>query len=424
MRFIASAMKRFLFSETMLPSEYQKSARARVAIIRCTSYERTLVEKAMQRGVDLLGGYGAFARPGERILFKPNVLWGTDPARCIVTHPEVLRAAVTGFLTTGAVLQYGDSSAGLPGATRAMSKCGYRKILASFPVDAVSFDRGREVDYPAGIAGKHLRIAQAALDADGIVNLPKLKTHGAVRMTGAVKNCYGCVPGLIKGQYHARFPDPYDFSALLVDIAAFVHPRLHIMDAVEAMEGNGPQSGKPKKLGVLLLSTDPVALDVAACRLIDLDPEYVPTIAAGVRSGLGIADMGKIDFVGDHPATSIDRSFKAVRMPPLRMPTRGLLGEIKRFFLPRPVIRRKKCTRCGRCVAACPVEPRALEQPDRKRKPVYNYRRCIRCYCCQEVCPAEAIIIRQTVTGVLMPFGPYFSLLISIIKRRLSRVKE
>ncbi|MBN1575869.1 MAG: DUF362 domain-containing protein [Chitinispirillaceae bacterium] len=403
----------------MTPYESDKSSRVKVALIRCPSYDRTMVERAIRRGMDLLGGCGGFARSGERILFKPNVLWGTDPARCIVTHPEVLRAAVAAFIDTGAVVQYGDSPAGLPGATRAMSKCGYRQALQSLPAEAVSFDAGADVDFTKGSAGKRLRIARAVLAADGIINLPKLKTHGLTRMTGAVKNLFGCVPGMTKGQYHARFPDVYDFAALLADIAAFVHPRLHIMDAIEAMEGNGPQSGTPKKLGALLLSTDPVALDTVACRLINLNPDHVPTIAAAARSGLGTADFDAIDCVGDNLDALIDRTFEAVRSPPPRLPASGILGGIRRFFLPRPVIRPAQCTRCGCCVSACPVTPRALEQPDQGRRPVYDYSRCIRCYCCQEVCPSEAIVIRRTIAGRLLPFAAYGSLLITRSGSRL-----
>ncbi len=398
--------------------------RSKVAVVRCESYDRVVVERAMQRGIELVGGCCSFAQPGERILFKPNVLWGSNPARCVVTHPEVVRAAVACFNSTNAVLQYGDSSAGLPNAAGALKKSGYPKALASLPVKAVSFIEGKTVEIPAGIKVKMLRIAGAALEADGIINLPKLKTHGLVRMTGAVKNLYGCVPGMTKGQYHALFPDPYDFSMLLADIVMLLRPRLHIMDAVYAMEGNGPQSGKPKKLGVLLFSTDPVALDFAACRLINLNPEYVPTIAAGQKCGLGVAEEEKIDFVGDEIKTLTDRSFKVAKKPPVRMSSRGILGKIRRLFLARPVINRKKCILCGRCIESCPIQPKALMRHNRSNQPVYNYRRCIRCFCCQEICPSEAILIRQPLAGKLLPFAAYLSLLISVVKRRLSDLKR
>ncbi|MBN1758974.1 MAG: DUF362 domain-containing protein [Chitinispirillaceae bacterium] len=395
--------------------------RALVAVVRCTSYEQEVVDAAVKRGIGLLGGAELFAAPGEKIVFKPNVLWGTDPSKGIVTHPSVLRAVIGSFSASGAELQYGDSSAGLPNEAKSMRRCGYMEALKALPVSHVSFLKKKVVEWPEGIAGKKLELAEAVVDADGVINLPKLKTHGLVRMTGAVKNCFGCIPGATKGAYHARFPDVYDFSNLLADIATCVRPRLHIMDAVEAMEGNGPQSGSPKKLGVLLFSTDPVALDSIACRLIHLDTRYVPTIVAAERTGLGIGNPQQIDLTGDPIEEFIDRSFDVLRAAPVRIASDGILKNVKRFFLPRPVIRKNRCTRCGRCVSVCPVQPPALKHIDTVLPPVYDYRICIRCYCCQEVCPSKAIVIREPLMARVLPYMTYIALLVTRHRTRAIR---
>jgi uncharacterized protein (DUF362 family)/Pyruvate/2-oxoacid:ferredoxin oxidoreductase delta subunit len=357
-------------------------------------------------------------RSGERILFKPNVLWGTNPAKCVVTHPAVLRAAITPFAPAGAVLQYGDSPAGILRTLPSLKKCRYEEALDGLPVTAVSFDTGEERAYPGGISSKRLQIARAVLEADGVVNLPKLKTHGLTRMTGAIKNCFGCVPGMTKGNYHTRFCDAYDFARLLADIVALVRPRLHIMDAIRAMEGNGPQSGTPKHLGVLLLSTDPVAMDTVACRIINLDPRCVPTIAAGVAAGIGTGEFDNIEIVGDDLAAVIDRTFRVTRRPPARLPAKRIVRGIRSFFLPRPVIVRKKCIRCGICASACPVSPKALVVRDKQKCPVYDYRICIRCYCCHEVCPGKAIIIKDPLVRRLFPVIPFVSLLVARLAAR------
>jgi len=391
-----------------------------VAVIACASYDPDEVRPAVDRGIRLAGGAAACATTGERILFKPNVLWGTDPSRCVVTHPEVLRAAITAFSATGAHLFYGDSPAALQQAKPTMKKCGYDRALEGLPVTLLPFEHSSMVNCPDGIAGKRLQIVSEVLEADGIINIPKLKTHGLTRMTGAIKNCYGCIPPVVKGEYHARFPDVYDFSQLLADITSFIRPRLHIMDAIEAMEGNGPQSGTPKKLGTILVSTDPVALDTVACRLIGLDPAHVPTIAAGVKTGLGTSSWDEITLVGDPIEPLIDTTFDVVRMPPVTLPQNSLLGAIKKIFLPRPVISAKKCTRCGRCVSICPLRPPAVNRSSPNRIPRYNYTACIRCYCCQEVCPSKAITIREPLARKLLPFATYLSLLItrSRVRRR------
>ncbi|MCW8965664.1 MAG: DUF362 domain-containing protein [Candidatus Pacearchaeota archaeon] len=393
-----------------------------VAVVRCRSYEKNEIRQAVKRGIALLGGTNRFAEMKERILLKPNVLWPTDPVKCVITHPMLLWAIADVMLATGARFSYGDSSAGFSKSKTAMQRCGYGELLEPLGVNVQIFNNNREVVLSDSVSGKRLMLAEEVLAADGIINVPKLKSHGLTRLTGAVKNLYGCVVGMTKGDYHARFPDPYDFSNLLVDIAKVVRPRLHIMDAVDAMEGNGPQSGTPKRLGVLLFSTDPVALDTIACKLINLPTEYVPTIPAGVKAGLGCGDAPRITLVGDPLSAFIDRSFKVVRIPPPKLPQKGILASIRRYFLPRPVIRRNRCIKCGRCVSVCPVDPKAMEQVSKGRLPEYDYRRCIRCYCCHEVCPEKAILIKEPLTRKLLPFAPYISLLVTnIINKRNTR---
>lgn len=403
----------------------KKISASTVAVVHCRSYEKNEIRQAVKRGIALLGGTNRFAKLKEHILLKPNVLWPTDPAKCVITHPMLLWAIADVMKETGARFSYGDSSAGFSKSKTAMQRCGYEDLLRPLGVNSQLFDKNRDVVLSDGVSGKRLLLAEEVLAADGIINVPKLKSHGLTRLTGAVKNLYGCVVGMTKGDYHARFPDPYDFSNLLVDIAKVVRPRLHIMDAVEAMEGNGPQSGTPKKLGILLFSSDPIALDTVACQLINLPAEYVPTIPAGVKAGLGCGDAARITLVGDPLSGFIDRSFKVVRIPPSKLPQRGIFASIRRYFLPRPVIRRKRCVKCGRCVSVCPVDPKALVQLSQHQFPEYDYRKCIRCYCCHEVCPEKAIVIKEPLTRKLLPFAPYISLLVTNIinKRKIRNVQ-
>jgi uncharacterized protein (DUF362 family)/Pyruvate/2-oxoacid:ferredoxin oxidoreductase delta subunit len=409
----------------MNPSTNQRSGKngtpSIVAVIHCPSYDFALVENAVNRGIKLVGGIAAYAKENERLLFKPNVLAGSDPARCVVTHPAVLRAAVRAFTATGAHLHYGDSPLGLSQAEPVMKKCGYDKALAGCAVTLDPFEKSTDIHFPEGRVGRRLTIAQPVLEADGIINLPKLKTHELTRMTGAIKNCFGCVPMLVKSECHARFPDVDVFSRMLADVAAFVKPRLHIMDAIEAMEGNGPQSGTPKKLGIVLVSADPVALDVIACKLIGLDPAYVPTIAAAEEAGLGCADGSMIHLVGDAIEPLIDPLFDVIRMPPDARAQTTVPGAIKRLFLPRPVINRRKCTRCGQCVSICPLRPPALAQKFTKQPPRYDYGICIRCYCCQEACPSGAISIKYPFIRTFLPLAARLSRLITRFGARRPR---
>ncbi|HSW56801.1 MAG TPA: DUF362 domain-containing protein [Dehalococcoidales bacterium] len=375
-------------------------AKSRVALITCADYTPEKVYAALQKGFDLLGGIGSLVKPGEKIVLKPNVLIGTDPARCVTTHPAVLRAAGQLFQRAGAEVFYGDSPA-VGGCDLNLRLAGLKKVGDEAGFKVADFDHGREVSHPQALLAKKFTLAHGVLEADGLVTLPKLKAHPLARLTGAVKNQFGCVPGLLKGQFHAKMPDPYDFAAMLVDINTFIRPRFCIMDAVLAMEGNGPRSGQPRQVGALLLSTDPVALDSVAAKLINLDPELVTTSAPGEKAGLGTYHYENIDILGDAVEPLIVRDFDVVRKPMPHAVSGRLRTWIKNSGTPRPIIDLASCNACGTCIKMCPVGARALDwmQTDNGRKPKYNYSHCIRCYCCQETCPQGAIHVRTPWLG-------------------------
>jgi uncharacterized protein (DUF362 family)/ferredoxin len=375
-----------------------------VAVVRCDSYDGDVVYEALRRGIDLLGGLSAFAAPGERILVKPNALAAEKPERAVTTHPAVFGAVLRLFAEGGAALSYGDSP-GFGKPAEAMERCGLAREAVRYGACLGDFERGRAVDYPEGAVGKRFDIAQACLDADGIVSVSKMKTHQLTRITGAVKNQFGCVHGLNKAAFHVKVPNPVNFSKLVVDLNRLLAPRLFVMDGVVAMEGNGPRSGSPVAMNCLIVSADPVAVDATFCRLVDLDPDFVPAIVFGAAAGLGRYREEEIEYVGDGPAGFRNPDFDVVRRP-VHDPAgkRRVPPFIADAVYPRPEIDSAACVRCGICVSACPVGERALSFPggDRKRPPEYDYRNCIRCYCCQELCPHRAIAVRTPFLGRLI----------------------
>jgi uncharacterized protein (DUF362 family)/Pyruvate/2-oxoacid:ferredoxin oxidoreductase delta subunit len=376
--------------------------RSKVALVRCETYDPDAVYRAAAKGLDLIGGPAGLVKPGERIVLKPNVLYGTSPEKGVSTHPSVFRAVGRLLLEAGARVAYGDSPSFGP-AEMHMKRCGLKQAADEVGMDLADFDSGRTVSHREALLIKSFVIANGVLDADGLVNLPKLKTHPLTRLTGAVKNQFGCVPGLLKSQYHVTLADPYDFAAMLVDLNTLARPRFCVMDGIMAMEGNGPRSGVLRKLGVLVFSTDPVALDATACRIINVDPEVVPTSHLGEKAGLGRYRSDDIELAGDSLESFLCRDFDAIRTPQEHLSRNRVKTFIKNRTCERPDIDRAKCTACGSCIRMCPVDPKAVDwrKGAEKKPPVHNYDRCLRCFCCQESCPEGAISARSTLLGRL-----------------------
>ncbi|MCP4154698.1 MAG: DUF362 domain-containing protein [bacterium] len=375
---------------------------AKVALIGCDSYREEPVYQAVKKGVHLLGGLSCFANPGETIVLKPNILVGDIPEKASTTHPAVFTAVAKIFKESGAKILYGDSPA--VGTMERTAKTGLNAAAEELGIQQADFRTPVKVSFNNALLAKQLALAKGALDADGIISIPKMKTHGFTRITGAVKNQFGCLPGLQKAEFHVKMPDIYDFSKVLVDINNYLKPRLYIMDGIIAMEGNGPRSGDPVAMNVLLLSSDPVALDAVFCRLIHMNPECVPTMAFGKESGLGTYLADEIDIIGDSIHNYANKNFCAVRKPPYRFVSSWYFPNfLKNYISPKPIIDKNRCSLCGQCCQQCPVKPAALLNDKNNEKiPVFNYNRCIRCYCCQEICPQKAISIKTPILGKLI----------------------
>lgn len=372
-----------------------------VALVRCEDYDSKNVEKAVASGISLLGGIDKFIIPEEKLLLKPNLLAPDPPEKCVTTHPAVFAAVAGMALKAGASVTYGDSPAGLYKMRTAARKAGLLEICEKLNLHPADFAEGKRVSFPEGLQNKSFMVAAGVLEADGMISLPKFKTHGLTTFTGAIKNQFGCVPGLLKGEFHAKLPEPERFAAMLCDLNLFLKPRIYIMDGIMALEGNGPRRGRPRAMKVLLFSTDPVALDATACRMIGIDPAELPMIRVAQQNGLGKYEKESIELLGD--------PFDSFYCPDFDVARPGLMAavsssRVRNWLVPRPVVDESGCVCCGICVETCPVRPRAIfwRGAEKENPPKYNYDRCIRCYCCQELCPEGAIEIIIPLLGRLL----------------------
>lgn len=361
-----------------------------VSIVRCSDYNSGQTLDAVRQAVDLLGGMQTFVKPGNRVLIKPNLLKASPPVDAVTTHPEIIRATIRLVREAGAEALVGDSP-GFGELRRVCEKSGVMDVIEEEGATLAELDEAVQVKNHERF--RRFDIARAVHEADIVINLPKFKTHGMMTITGAVKNLFGCIPGKRKIQWHLNAGVDRDaFARMLVELSSLISPRLTIMDAVVGMEGNGPGSGDPREVGLVLAGRDPVALDVVSGRIIGADPSLLYVVRAAAEAGVGETRLERIQIHGEALA---DVTVTGYRLPPLEHLEWHLPEWVRRTLkdalTTRPVINHSLCVRCGICQGHCPQD--AINDAGKRLE--IRYRDCIRCFCCQEFCPRGAISVGQ-----------------------------
>lgn len=373
-----------------------------VAIEKCRNYEEKNVYESVKNLVDLLGGWEAFIRPGSKVVIKPNLAMYKKPDDAVTTHPSIVKAVVSQVQKAGGVVTIAESPGG------PYNHAMLRYVYKMTGIEQVANETGAILNYDLRVKSiqntqakymKRMEVIKPLLEADIIINLPKLKTHTMMVFTGAVKNMFGAIAGTAKADLHLRMPDYNQFADSLIDIYLSVKPTINIMDAVTGMEGYGPTSGNPRDIGVVMASEDGFALDSTAMKLIQLPLEKVPVIKQGKDRNLTDEN---IQVVGEELEKikvkdyDIPALYEAERYS--RLDT-GLFRLLKGWLRPRPVINRAKCVRCGNCVKNCPPKVITMEKD---KEPVIDYQNCIRCFCCHEFCGHHAIDIHRSWVSKVM----------------------
>jgi uncharacterized protein (DUF362 family)/Pyruvate/2-oxoacid:ferredoxin oxidoreductase delta subunit len=368
-----------------------------VSVVGCQTYEPDAVRQAVAAVLAPLGGMGRFVRPGMRVLLKPNLLAAAGPERAITTHPTVVQAVAELVRDAGGTVLIGDSPGGPGGDGRRVWRgSGVAEVAARtgarlVPFDGVVWRRRGGHDY---------FIARPVLEADLVIDLPKLKTHVLTLYTGAVKNLFGTIPGGRKREVHCRAPGVRDFSQALVDVLELTRPGLALIDGVWGQEGDGPgMGGTPRRYGCLAASADAVALDAVVAQALGCRPGEVLHLAQAGDRRVGVSDASAVRVVGERQALD----FGTVSLPQahwyFRLPA-WISAPVHRAMRLRPRLDPSACVGCGRCAEVCPREAITPGQPPR-----FDLSRCVGCFCCAEVCPQGAIAPHRNLVARLVGVG-------------------
>lgn len=331
---------------------------------------------------------------GKKVLVKPNILAAELPEKGVTTHPALVKAVTDKLIKEGASVMVGDNP-GVYGYGKLEKAARVSRIMEAAGDSFVHLGQNPVKQAVNSPDIKEVMIAKEVLQADLIVNLPKLKTHALTFYTGAIKNTFGHVVGGDKMGVHSKAVTPHKFSAALVQIFAIRPPELTIMDAVDIMEGNGPHHGTIRTLGKIIASDNGVSLDAVALHLVGKNPESIPHVAMAAEMGLGTIDLSEISLNEEFTPLS---DFKM----PANFAT-GIIGVFLNRVFARlinctPKTRDKLCQKCGICVKHCPVDAIKMEK---KEYPRADKNICISCYCCEELCPENAIVLKGTLINFL-----------------------
>lgn len=374
----------------------------KVALIKCSDYDNDLLIQSIKDGLVRIG-FDFTQFKNARVGLKPNLLMAAKPEKAVTTHPLFFKAVAK------IVSEYGGTPVltecnGFGSYKAVLKSAGYSEVIKELDMQVGEMDGTAELYYPQANLMKRIEISKAFFDVDMIISLPKFKAHGFTYMSGAVKNLFGTIPGLRKARMHMRFPDPVNFSEWLLDLNgallnSFEKPKkiIHIMDAIIGLEGEGPgPSGTPKKIGAIIMGSDPVAVDYTAAGVAGIDYKKCPTIMLGFKRDFAISSPEEVSIIGQ----SIDElrvtDFQPTKSSISSHVLRGwLVGPtVKNLFVEKPWPSAEKCTLCYKCKTVCPGGA-IFNAKGNKKIPRYDYKKCIRCYCCIEFCPEAAISLKK-----------------------------
>ncbi len=401
---------------------------ARVVIFKCKNYQPDELKTKIE---NIFSYFPHAVQRGEKILLKPNLLSAHLPEEAVTTHPEFVRAVVRILKKIGAQPVIGDSPSIVEKIEKVWDMTGIKKVAQEEKIELINFISGGVKEFPRyapercipskNLSGKRIirdeksrggprpftgwekiYLSDIVFEVEGIISLPKLKTHNLMTFTAGIKNLYGLVPGMVKTDYHRLAYNSILFAQLLSEILAIVKPRLTIIDGIVGMDGNGPVAGRIRNFGLILASDDVVALDTVVCKLIGLKIEKVPLLKFCAEKKLGETNLEKIEIIGEKEVitSEVITSVEDYIIDDFLLPATEIVNYIPqwlahiltRFVWTKPVIQINKCQLCMKCSEICPVGAIVSSSSKGKKKILQiDQKKCISCFCCSEACPHNAV---------------------------------
>jgi len=365
-----------------------KNKKTSVSAIKCTSYDINELTEALKDAVTQAGGFPVKLSSKSKVLLKPNLLTARPPEHAVTTHPAVVKAVIHILKEQGVTkISITDSPAGNYSWETLWDKTGMQQVADEENAELIPMDNIKRVTASNGV---NVPIMKELEDFDMVISLPKLKTHILTKITAAVKNSYGLIPGPAKSMFHGQYQSPKKMGLFIADIFDLIKPDFVIMDAVVCMQGLGPANGTPFELGVIMAGSDAVAVDACACETYNYKATEIPLLKKASENGFGTIDPELIEKKGD--AWDIIKSKKPRRSNSdfLHIIPEKIFHTLTLFLSFRPHINQKECVKCGVCKKVCSQDAIIIKNG----KFIVQPSKCILCMCCMESCASHAVKLR------------------------------
>jgi len=363
-----------------------------VFVHKCESYDESILDSIIDKVFEDLK-LKTRIKEGMNVVLKPNLLAIRDEKTATTTHHMFTKCVAKKVISLGAKCIICDSPPGKY-SSKNLSKV-YEKLRYNEIQDMgalLNLDTTSKLVNIQGKVVKNIEIISPILNADLVINLPKLKTHAMMNLTCSVKNLFGIVPGERKAEIHSLHQEYNSFANAIIDISNYVKNQVTIVDSIYSMEGNGPNSGVPRHTGLVFAGENQFELDYILSKVINLNLEDAYTVKNSIERGL-VTDLNNIEIVGEKLEKLVIKDFKLPDTIVKKTFARAF--KLTKYIKPYPTFNSKKCIRCKLCIDRCPVK--AIELVNNKVV-LKDKNKCIRCFCCLEHCPVHAVGIKHIVS--------------------------